>query len=165
MCGTAKWCCRTSVSHLNAAEMHPGTVLQGAAECSMVLQDRWTASVPAQSRRLPSPCGRPDDDSPHACPCRGGGVSGYSLTHQGVSRPYSLGISGDPSPSWQGRLSGPQLCSDHSHVVRVHSVGHIGTDHVGLGHSLLEGCQVLWRCRDPAQHQLRQQGLRTLCAL
>lgn len=45
--------------------------------------------------------------------------------------------------------------SDYSHIIGVHSMGHISTDHVGLGHCLLEGCQVVWRCRDPAQHQLR----------
>lgn len=59
-------------------------------------------SVPAQSRGLPSPCGRLDDDSPHACPCkREAGVSWYSppsLLRQGLSYLYSLGNDGDTSP-------------------------------------------------------------------
>lgn len=46
-------------------------------------------------------------------------------------------------PAGTAGCPGLQHSSDYSHVVRVHSMGHIGADHVGLGHSLLEGCQVL----------------------
>lgn len=167
MCGTAKSCCGTNVSQLSVVELHPRTVFQGVVGHFTALQDRWTAPIAAQSRGLPSPCGRLDDDSPHAYPCkREAGFPCYSPPSlpQGLSVLPEEGWGYVPAAGSTG-CPGPRHCLVYSHVVWVHSMGHISTDHVGLGHGLLEGCQVLRRSRDPAQHQLCQQGLRALRTL